>query len=264
MALYAGDASYRSELESRCETYEFYFLSDGYQIKAYISIPTAAIESQEPCKCLLYNRGGHWNYGSLEADILATMCAVTGRVVVACEIRGGNGSEGMDQFGGDELHDVYKLIDLCENHFSLIDMDDFCAMGISRGGITTYMAARQDERIKKIIVAGGVSDLFSCYEEREDMREMISSCIGGTPEEKPEEYQKRSAVYWADEIKIPVLLIHSKGDAQVKYDTNAKALYEKLKDTTDCTFISHDDDYHGLHTSKDSEDILEILKFLER
>ena len=48
------------------------------------------------------------------------------------------------------------------------------------------------------------------------------------------------------------------------FSGNAKALYEKLKDTTDCTFISHDDDYHGLHTSKDSEDILEILKFLER
>ncbi len=257
-----GDASYQSELESKCETYEFYFTSDGYQIKAYISIPTAVIESQEPCKCLLYNRGGHWNYGSLDSDILAYMCTVTGRVVVACEIRGGNGSGGIDQFGGDELHDVCRLIDLCENKFSFIDMDDFCAIGVSRGGMTTYMTAREDKRVKRIVVAGGISDLISAYNEREDMQEMLRDCIGGTPEEKPEEYKKRSAVYWADEIKIPVLLIHSKGDPKVKYETNAEALYEKLKDSTDCTFISHDDDYHGINPDKNSEDVPEIKKFL--
>ncbi len=257
-----GDASYQSELESKCETYEFYFNSDDYQIKAYISIPTAVIESQEPCKCLLYNRGGHWNYGSLSADMLAYMCAVTGRVVVACEIRGGNDSGGIDQFGGDELNDVFRLIDLCENKFSFVDMDDFCVLGVSRGGIETYMTAREDKRVKKIIVAGGASDLISLYNEREDMQEMLRGCIGGTPEEKPEEYEKRSAVYWADEIEIPVLIIHSKGDPKVKYETNAEALYEKLKDSTDCTFISHDDDYHGINPSADSEDIPQILRFL--
>ena len=260
--LFVGDASYRSELESRCETYEFYYTSDGYQIKAYVSIPTAIIESQQPCKCMLYNRGGHWNYGSQDPDMLAYMCAVTGRVVVACELRGDNGCEGIDQFGGDELHDVFRLIDLCDNKFSFVDMDDFCVLGISRGGMETYMTAREDKRVKKIIVAGGVSDLISVYNESEDMQEMLRDCIGGTPEEKPEEYEKRSAVCWTDEIKIPVLIIHSKGDPKVKYETNAEALYEKLKDSTDCTFISHDDDYHGINPGEDSEDIPEIKKFL--
>lgn len=257
-----GDESYRSELESKCQTYEFYYLSDGYKIKAYISIPTAVIKSQEPCKCLLYNRGGHWNYGSMEPDVLAYMCAVTGRVVVGCEIRGGNESGGVDQFGGNELHDVFRLIDLCENKLSFVDMDDFCVLGVSRGGMETYMTAREDKRVKKIIAAGGVSDLVSLYKDREDMQGLLRGCIGGTPEEKPEEYEKRSAVYWANEIKIPVLIIHSKGDTKVNYETNAVALYKKLKDSTDCTFISHDDDYHGINPSEDSEDIPEIMKFL--
>lgn len=259
-----GDASYQSILESKCETYEFYYTSDGYQIKAYVSIPTSVIESHKPCKCLLYNRGGHWNYGSQDPNILAYMCAVTDRVVVACELRGGNESGGIDQFGGDELNDVFRLIDLCEDKFSFVNMDDFCVLGVSRGGMETYMTAREDKRVKKIIVAGGVSDLISCYNEREDTQEMLRSCIGGTPEEKPEEYEKRSAVYWADEIKIPVLMIHSKGDPKVKYETNAEALYEKLKDSTDCTFVSHDDDYHGINPDKDSEDIPEIMKFLNK
>ena len=262
--LYAGSASYQQDLESKCTTYEFYFDSDGYKIKAYISIPAACIDSEKPCKCLLYNRGGHWNYGSLDPDVLSYICAATGRIVVACEIRGGNGSEGMDQFGGDEMHDVFRLIDLCEKKLSFVDMDDFCALGVSRGGMTTYMAARKDKRVRKIIVASGISDLSASYKERDDMQEMIRDCLGGTPEEKPEEYKKRSALYWADEIKIPVLIIHSKGDKQVKYETHAQAIYQKLKDSTDCTFITNEGDYHGINPDKSSQDIPEILKFLQK
>lgn len=41
-----GDASYQSVLKNKCETYEFYYTSDGYQIKAYVSVPTSVIESQ--------------------------------------------------------------------------------------------------------------------------------------------------------------------------------------------------------------------------
>ena len=258
-----GDSSSRAILENKCETYEFRYTCDGYEIIAYISIPTDTIKSGKPRKCILFARGGHWNYGSVEPDYLASMSAVSDRIVVACEIRGGNGVEGIDEFGGDEMHDVYKLIDLCDKEFDFVNMDDFCIIGGSRGGITTYMAARNDKRVKRIVVAGGVSDLISVYNEREDMREMLCGCIGGTPEEKPEEYKKRSALYWADEIKIPVLIIHSKGDPRVKYETNAVALYNKLKDSTECKFLSHDDDYHGINPSKDSEDIPEILKFLK-
>ena len=114
------------------------------------------------------------------------------------------------------------MIDLCEKKFSFIDMDDFCALGVLRGGMTTYMSARQDKRIKKIVVVSGIGDLLSAYEERDDLREMIRTCLGGTPEEKPEEYKKRSALYWTDEIKIPVLIVHSKQDVKTRYETQAE------------------------------------------
>ena len=257
---YVDKLDLNDKLSAVCTTYEFSFLSDGYQIKAYIAIPNENIQSQTPCKCLLYNRGGHYNYGSLNYEYLSTICTYTKRIVVACEIRGDNGSEGYDQFGGDELHDVIKLIDLCENHFKFVDMDDFCTMGVSRGGVTEYMTARQDKRIKKIIVCSGIADLFQSYEEREDgMKQVLRACIGGSPEELPEEYEKRSAVYWADEITVPVLLIHSRGDTKVSFE-QAEKMYELLKDHTECTFITYDDDVHGFH----EEDILKIIQFLEK
>ena len=256
---YVEKMDLNDKLSALCTTYEFSFLSDGYQIKAYISIPMESIKSQQPCKCILHNRGGHYNYGSLDYEYVSLVCAYTGRAVVACEIRGDNGSEGYDQFGGDELHDVFKLIDLCEDRFKFIDMNDFCVMGVSRGGMTAYMTARQDKRVKKLVVFSGVSDLFDCYDEREEkMKQVLRDCIGGSPEELPDEYKNRSAVYWADEITIPVLLIHSKGDTKVSF-AQAEKMYDLLKDHTDCTFISHDDDLHGIH----EDDIPKVIEWLE-
>ena len=196
----------------------------------------------------------------MEDDDTANLCAALGsRIVVASQYRGVGESQGYDQFGGDDLNDVIKLIDLCEKHFTFVDMDDFCVAGASRGGMMTYMAARQDSRIKRIIAMSAVSDLFQSYESREDMKDVMLELIGSTPQEDPKAYEKRSAICWADEIKVPVLIIHSKLDDLVSY-SQAEAMYEKLKDSTDCTFITHDDDVHGSHP----EDFVTIREWLDQ
>lgn len=245
----SGDISEESvkNAESLCMTYKFKFYSDDYRIKAYISIPKKCIEEQKPCKAIIYCRGGNSNLDILHPAQITAFSLYTGRVTIGCELRGCNGTEGLDQFGGDELNDVIKLIDLCQKNFSFIDMDDLCVAGISRGGLMTYMAARRDERVKKALVISGVSDLIATFNEREEkMINVLITDIGGTPEEMPEEYKKRSALYWAEEIKIPVMIIHSTGDKRADYETQALKIAEKLKKTTDCTFITHEDDYHGL------------------
>ena len=113
-------------------------------------------------------------------------------------------------------------------------MDDFCVLGASRGGVMTYPAARQDSRIKRIIGMSAVTDLFDSYESRDDkMKRVLIETVGCTPQENPEEYKKCSAVYWANEIRVPVLLIHSTGDQQVPY-RQAEELYTKLNDHTEC------------------------------
>ena len=246
-------------LAEKCVTYKFSYLSDGGIIKAYISIPNSAAESGKPYKCILYNRGGNKEIGMLTDNSTANMCAVLDYIVIASQYRGTDGSEMADQFGGDDLHDVIKLIDLCQNKFSFVDMTDFCVAGESRGGMMTYMTARQDSRVKRIIAVSALSDLFKGYDERKDMQDVIYSYIGGTPQEKKAEYEKRSAIYWADEIKVPVLIIHSKKDKQVSFK-QAEEMYAKLKKTTDCTFITHDDDVHGIH----KEDLKTITDWLNK
>ena len=90
------------------------------------------------------------------------------------------------------------------------------------------------------------------------MRASLVSCIDSTPQEMPEEYEKRSALLWHEDIKIPVIIIHSKDDSKSNYKAQAEEIYEKLKDTTNCTFISHDDDYHGIQF----DDVPKIIEWL--
>ena len=252
------------QLDSICETYRFVFLSDmekKYKIKGFISIPLSCIETRTPCQCMVFCTGGNSNLGYLDKIDTAVRCVVSNRIVIGCEHRGGNGTEGIDQYGGDDLNDVIRLIDFCDTMFEFADISDLCVEGESRGGLMTYMTSRRDKRVRKMIVCSGISDLAAAFNEREDkMKEVLVRCIGGTPEEMPEEYEKRSAVCWADEIKIPILIIHSKGDKQANFETQAQAIYDKLKDSTDCTFITYEDDMHGLHQDQDSAVIREWLE----
>ena len=57
-------------------------------------------------------------------------------------------------------------------------------------------------------------------------------------------------MYWADEIEVPVLMFHSRQDKRVSYK-QAEDLYAKLKDSTDCTFITYEDDSHAIVHDKD-------------
>ncbi len=246
------------KLRKNCLSYKFTYLSEGYKIKAYISIPMTVVEKADCGKAILYNRGGNSNIGLIGDEDTAKICIATNRIVVASQYRGADGSEGKDEFGGDDLKDIIKLIDLCESEFSFIKMEDFCALGVSRGGMMSYMAARQDSRIKRIIAVSAVSDLFSSYEEREDMKTVLNTCIGCSPEISPDEYENRSAVCWANELTLPVLIIHSREDEQVSF-TQAEDLYEELqKYNEDVTFIIRDDGVHGL-TKDDSQTVSEWL-----
>lgn len=248
-----------NNLSEKCVTYKFTYLSDNYEIKAYISIPLTFAESEKPCKCIIYNRGGNSKIGLLSDTYTAQICSQTNRVVIASQYRGVDGGTGNDEFGGKDLNDVIKLIDFCENKFAFIDMTDLCVAGESRGGMMSYMAARQDNRIKKIIAISAVTDLFQSYKERENMKKVLFNYIGGSPDDIPYEYEKRSAVYWADEIKVPVLIIHSKEDKSVAYSQAEKMYSELSKCNSNCKIVTRDNDIHGLEIT-DANYILDWLK----
>ncbi len=227
-------------------TYKIKYQSDGCEVVSYLSVPISCLEEKKAYPCIIFNRGGNRDYGANEPENIAYLAETSKMIIFASQYRGVDGGTGKDEFGGDDLQDVSKLIDLCE-YFSFVDMEQLYMMGISRGGMMTYMAVREDDRIKKAVVVSGEADNFMGWEEREDMHEVYMDLIGKTPEEAPEEYEKRSATYWADEIKCPILIIHSKLDERVSY-AQAEKMAQCLEEAgKEYKFISYEDDVHGLH-----------------
>lgn len=227
-------------LNQYCKSYIFDYKVEDVAVEGYISIPNNC-SPNTPSKCILFNRGGNCNIGFLTDTDTAKICVETNRIVIASQYRA------QDEFGGEDLKDVIKLIDFCEN-FEFADMNDFTIAGVSRGGMMAYMAARADSRVKRIISISGVSDLTAAYHDREDMEKVLNNFIGGSPDQLPEEYKKRSAICWSDEIKVPTLIIHSIGDTQVSYSQAEEMYNTLLKNGTDVQMKTYNDSTHGLHS----------------
>ena len=189
--------------------YRIRYESGGYEVIGYVSAPIDFLEREYPI--LIYNRGGNRTFGALTPDRIV-MFPLRGYIVLASQYRGVAGGTGMEQFGGDDINDVLKLIDISES-FGFAQQGGVYMFGGSRGGMMTYIASRMDERIRAAAVWAGISNSFEGFHEREfAMRRVFIELVGGTPDELPEEFKRRSAVMWADEIMVPLLIGHG-GDA---------------------------------------------------
>lgn len=226
-------------------SYCFTYQSGEEKIIGYIGIPNQCIEEKKPYPVIVFNRGGNQDYGALQEQEIAYYSYQLNSIVIGSQYRGTTGCTGEDEYGGEDVQDVTKLLDLCEK-FEFVDMENLCMMGSSRGGMMSYMVARCDERVKRLVIISGLTDLIQAYEEREDMAKILEELIGGTPEELPEEYEKRSAVCWVDEIDIPVLMFHSREDEKVSF-TEAQAMADALEaGGTECSFVVYEDNVHGV------------------
>lgn len=235
------------EETNNVSTYSIRYKSDDCEVVSYLSVPNSCINEQKPYPCIIFNRGGNRDYGANKAEDIAYLSESSGKIVFASQYRGVSGGTGEDQFGGGDLQDVIKLIDLCEE-FAFVDMEHLYMLGTSRGGMMTYMAIRQDERIKKAVVVSGVADMFMSYEADEAARtEVYEPLIGGTPETVPEEYEKRSATSFAGELKCPVLIIHSKKDERVSFAQAEKMVSCLEAAGKEYQFVTYEDNTHGMH-----------------
>lgn len=244
------------QLKGLCNTYRIKYKSDDCEVISYLSIPRECLKNKKTYPCVIFNRGGNREYGKNSAGEIAFYAESFNMIIFASQYRGVDGGTGREEFGGADLNDVLKLIDLCSK-FSFVDMNKLYMIGGSRGGMMTYMAVREDNRIKKSIVVSGIADVFMDYEYSDETmrKEVYEDLIGGTPEEMAEEYKRRSATYWADEIKCPVLIIHSKQDKKVSYAEAEKMAESLEKAGKEYKLITYDDDFHGFH----EEDLNVIL-----
>lgn len=239
-------------------SYRFFYQSDDLKIEAFISAPIDLL-GKKKSPCLIYNHGGNREYGALE-NVETTFYAYQFHTIcVATNYRGCGSSQGTDAFGGDDVRDVIHLIDLCQK-LDYVDTNQINMLGVSRGGMMTYETLREDKRIHKAVVVAGVADCSMSYEERSDMQPLLKELIGGTPKQLPEEYEKRSAVAWADQINTPLLIFHTTGDDKVSVKQADKLVEQLKKYQKDYEYVTFDSHVHGDLRKTDVEKIRKWLQ----
>jgi dipeptidyl aminopeptidase/acylaminoacyl peptidase len=211
--------------------YAITYWSDELRVAGFLGTPLGP----GPFPAIIHNRGGYGEVG-LQTGVEIVPLVEAGYVAVASQYRGNGGGEGKEDFGGSDVHDVTSLIPLLKS-LPYVDPNRIGMMGGSRGGMMTYIALKLDtlagrHDIKAAVTVGGISDLFSWNNEVGRLYQFDSvlwrPLIGATPDEAPQLFIDRSAIYWPDLINAPILLLHGQADQTVSV-SETLALADRLK-----------------------------------
>src|SRR5262249_519250 len=96
--------------------------------------------------------------------------------------------------------------------------------GYSRGAIVASMVATRDRKLAAVILGGGAYDFFSWYPTPMRGIDRNIELEAGTAAEA---FRTRSAIYHADKMRAPVLVLHGRQDERVPVQ-QAEAFAEAL------------------------------------
>lgn len=195
----------------------FKYPSDGFQVKGCLSFVPDAAENP----LLIFLRGGNRFLGLLHpANDFSCMRDYT---VIATTYRGGV-SEGIDEFGGDEVNDVEQLMKYFPTLQEKLNMSfspkRTFILGGSRGGMEMFLFLNKypQNQVTKAASLSGLLDFEECMAYREDMRDMFIRDFGLVPGENQAEWiARRDPVSNITGIRkdLPILILQGTGDLRV-------------------------------------------------
>lgn len=209
---------YQAEITCMRFSYEV----DGLVVDGFYAMPNK--KTDQPLPAVIFNRGGNGDFGKINSMVnyrRLMPLAAQGYFVIASQYRGSNGkaNNGVDEFGGRDVNDVLKLVEIIDSN-SLINSKKIALFGGSRGGMMALLAAKQLDRFSTIIIASTPIDLLAELNTTHGKRmenNVFKKRIPAYKKNKQQELTNRSAIYWADKLnpKTPILILHSRDDDRV-------------------------------------------------
>lgn len=242
------------------ECLKLQYKSDTTSIEAWLYKPVKTSSKKIPI--IIYNRGGMGNFGNLEETNLVDFykMAEKGYVVIASKTRFAGKNGKYDQHGGIDVDDIVNLKTIYES-LTYVDTANVFMYGFSRGGQNTYQASLK-MKLNAMAVTAGTSDWISRINERrefvdgwddEDKAQTYEGFAKVFPNWKSDSLQilkERSAIYWAEKINTPVLILHSRQDPKVPC-TDALKMAAKLQEyNKEYSMIIYDEPSHSLPFSQ--------------
>ena len=252
---------------------EITYASDGLPVRGLLIRPKTPGTRKWPA--IIFNRGGNGELGSIidngQACVgMNTSCldvadlyqfAKAGFVVIASDYRYQGATVKRDQWGGVEVDDVLNLVPALKS-LDYVAPERFYMLGLSRGGTMTYLAIKRGISVKAAAVIGAVTDVRAWVESRPEMslvngNQFIDGFANIWPDYEyraEEQYRARSAVFWAGQINVPVLILHSRTDRMVPA-TQALRMAEALQEAGKVYALRiYEHDGHPLPLNRDDRD----------
>jgi dipeptidyl aminopeptidase/acylaminoacyl peptidase len=179
-----------------------------------------------------------WVHGGVHGDWGTTMfpfvreAVQRGYVVITPDYRGSTGHgaahyEAID-YGGKEVDDAISAVDYLQT-LPYVDMNRLGMMGWSHGGFITAHALFRDQHPFKAgaAIVPATNLIFRLSYKGPGYQEEFSTQTGiqGLPFEKREEYVKRSPVFHAANLKVPILVHVATNDEDVNFVEDQQMVY---------------------------------------
>jgi dipeptidyl aminopeptidase/acylaminoacyl peptidase len=134
--------------------------------------------------------------------------------------------------GGKEFDDIVDGVDyLVES--GLVDKDRVGVTGGSYGGYATgWLSTRYSDRFAAGVMFVGISDHISKWGTSDIPEEMYNVHARSRVWDDYEYWLQRSPIYYADQAKTPLLIMHGKNDTRV-HPSQSMELYRHIKTRTD-------------------------------
>jgi dipeptidyl aminopeptidase/acylaminoacyl peptidase len=247
------------------QTEEQTYLSDGMKINGYIAYPK---EINTKLPCIIWCRGGIGEAGIIDkfnARGIFGLIASWGYVVLASQYRGNAGSEGKDDFGGDDLNDILNLTDLSDE-LDFIDNNRWGIEGWSRGGMMTYLALTRTDIFKAAVITGGIANLRCNSEESKFMRQLYKISMGKPSSgDFKNKCNERSIINFPEKIskETNLLLLHGTADDRVLPHDSIDMSYKLIEQGINFRLILYENGDHYLKTHRKEVD-LERKKWFQK
>lgn len=199
----------------------FVYTNDGLEIGGFIARPGDLGDAALPV--VIFNRGGTGTFGRVDISMLSSFAfplVREGFVVIGSQYRGGlaelDPPETADEWGGSEVGDVAALFTIIDA-LPYADGNRVGALGGSRGGIMTFLLAREPSRLKAVAVSGAPTDLSLGLDLRPNFEKIYKKHIPDYASRKEKALAERSVIKWVPELdsSIPVLIQHGQYDRRV-------------------------------------------------
>ncbi|MBK6642366.1 MAG: prolyl oligopeptidase family serine peptidase [Bacteroidetes bacterium] len=228
--------------------YRIVYYSDGLKVTAYSIEP----EEKGNYPCIISNRGGNRDFGQWNPVMIGRFLgriASWDYIVIASQYRGNDGGEGIEEFGGKDINDVFNLIPVLAQ-IPNADTSRIGMEGTSRGGMMTYLALKKSCRFKAAVVTAGMANAFNIISSRPEMEKIVfSELIPEYSTNKEMSLKERSAVYWAESMcsQTPLLIMHGSSDWRVLPSESFELVNKLYQYKHPTRFILYEGADHGIN-----------------